>query len=38
MKDHIYRPRRLPSIFGPACLAGRETAGRRIKAGWRVEP
>ena len=29
MKDHIYRPRRLPSIFGPACLAERETTGRR---------
>ena len=24
MKDHIYRPRRLLSIFGPACLAERE--------------
>ena len=24
MKDHIYRPRRLLSIFGTACLAERE--------------
>lgn len=38
MKDHTYIPRRLPSIFVSACLAGRETTGRRIKAGWRVEP
>ena len=29
MKDHIYRPRRLPSTFGPSCLAERETTGRR---------
>lgn len=29
MKDHTYRPRRLPSTFGPACLAERETTGRR---------
>ena len=30
MKDHIYRPRRLPSTLGPACLAERETTGRRF--------
>ena len=30
MKDHTYRPRRLPSIFGPACPAERETTGRRF--------
>lgn len=34
MKDHIYRPRRLPSIFGPACLAERETTGRRFCYGF----
>ena len=28
MKDHTYRPRRLLSIFGPACMAERETTGR----------
>lgn len=33
MKDHIYRPRRLLSIFGPTCLAGRETTGRRFCCG-----
>ena len=34
MKDHTYRPRRLLSIFGPACLAERETTGRRFCYGF----
>ena len=34
MKDHIYRPRRLPSTHGPACLAERETTGRRFCFGF----
>ena len=34
MKDHIYRPRRPLSIFGPACLAERETTGRRFCNGF----
>lgn len=32
MKDHIYRHRRLPST--PACLAERETTGRRFCYGF----
>ena len=34
MKDHTYRPRRLLSIFGPACLAEHETTGRRFCCGF----
>ena len=34
MKDHVYRPRRLPSTLGPACLAERETTGRRFCFGF----
>ena len=33
MKDHTYRPRRLPSILNPAC-AERETTGRRFCYGF----
>ena len=29
-----YRPRRLPSTLGPACLAERETTGRRFCYGF----
>ena len=32
--DHIYRPRRLPSTLGPACLAKHETTGRRFCYGF----
>ena len=35
MKDHTYRPRRLSSTFGPACLAERETTGRRFCYGFK---
>ena len=31
---YTYIPRRLPSIFGPACLAERETTGRRFCCGF----
>ena len=29
-----YIPRRLPSIFGPACLAAKESTGRRCCYGF----
>ena len=41
MKDHTYRPRRLPSILNPARYLAdprRLCRGCRIKAGWQVEP
>ena len=31
MKDHIYLPRRLPGILGPACLADSITVARRAR-------
>ena len=34
MKDHTYRPRRLPSILNPAYSAERETTGRRFCNGF----